>query len=311
MKSHLELMQHILDNGVKSDDRTGVGTIATFGEQVKYNLLEGFPAQTTKKLAFKSVVAELLWFIRGSTNLEDLRAITHGEEHRGDKQKKTIWDANYEQQGEKELGYTNGYCGQVYGAQWRGYGLTGAIDGDGYYWDLPQFDQVKAVIEEAQKNPNSRRLLVEAWNPQLVWDNPLVDGCLEYVQDKPILPPCHTGFQINIQGDYIDLLFKMRSLDVFLGKGFDEASYAILTHIFGRILNKTPRTLVGQFGNTHIYLNHIEQVKEQLSREPYPLPQLWINPELKTLEDFENATIDDFKLIGYQHHPAIKAPMAV
>lgn len=315
MQAYADLLQKILDEGEDiGNERTGVGTRALFGEQLKFDLRKGFPAVTTKKLAFKSVTAEFLWFLKGSTNVNDLRAITHGEEHRFNMDKKTIWDANYLQQGEKELGYRNGYCGLVYGSQWRGFGLDIVRDlSTMEHIELPKVDQLAEAIHEAQVNPGSRRLCVEAWNPHTIWnfDDQGPGQNAEYVVNKPILPPCHTGFQFNIIDDYLDLSFRMRSVDVFLGMPFDIASYAELTHTLARILNKTPRYLVGQFGNTHIYNNHIEQVKEQLSRAEYDLPTLWIDPELKTLNDFENAKVDQFKLIGYEHHPAIAAPMAV
>ncbi|ADJ19552.1 Td thymidylate synthase [Acinetobacter phage 133] len=315
MKSYLDLMRNVLDNGEDVDDeRTGVGTIALFGEQLKIDLRKGFPAVTTKRLAFKSVTAEMLWFLRGSNDLFELRAITHGESARYDADKKTIWDANYYQQAEKELGYTAGYMGPVYGNVWREFGQgtirieRGDTKVESYdEYEVTGFDQIKAVLNEAIKNPGSRRLLTLAWDPKSVWGH---DD--KYVkQDKPTLPPCHYGFQININNGHIDLLFLMRSVDVFLGKPFDIASYAELCHVFGRILGKTPRYLIGQFGNVHIYKNHIDQCLEQLSREPKKLPTLWINPELKTLDDFEKATVDDFKLIGYESHPNIKADMAV
>lgn len=307
MKSYLEMMRHILDNGESIDnERTGIGTIATFGEQIKLDLRDGFPALTTKKLAFKAVIAEMLWFLKGSDSLYDLRALTHGEEHRHNPEKKTIWDANYYQQAEKELGYTNGYMGPVYGNVWRDFGKCRVhLDGADHYVD--GIDQIQTILDEAMSNPGSRRLLVSAWEPKSIWGHK--DKVVHI--DRPTLPPCHYGFQLNIVGDNIDLLFNMRSVDWFLGSGFDIASYAALCHVFARILNKNPRGFVGHFGNTHIYKNHIEQCKEQLERDPMPLPQLWINPDLKTLKDFQNAKVEDFKLIGYQHHEAIKAPMAV
>lgn len=318
MQVYHNLMEKIIAEGDEvNNERTGVGTIAIFGEQIKFDLRKGFPAVTTKKLAWNAVIAELLWFIRGSTQLGDLKALTFGEEHRNNPDKKTIWDDNYLQQGVKELGYKDGYCGLVYGSQWRGYGLDGAYVeedfGGQYYKELPKIDQLAEMINEAMNNPGSRRLLVEAWNPQLVWNfnkNGPGDGN-EYAVNKPILPPCHLGFQIRISGDYIDLLWKQRSVDVFLGLAFNIASYGALLHILGRILGKTPRYLTGQLGDCHIYKNHLDQVHEQLSRQEYELPTLSINPELKIMADFERATKSDFLLENYQSHPSIKAPMAV
>lgn len=315
MKQYNELLQKILNEGESIDtERTGVGTLSLFAEQIKFDLREGFPAVTSKKLAFKSMIAELLWFIKGSDNIYDLRALTHGEENRYNPDKKTIWDANYEKQG-KELGYKDGFCGLIYGTQWRGYGLSGAwVEedfGNTYFHELPKIDQLKELIKEAKINPSSRRLLVEAWNPQLVWNfDEIYSGLSEYEVLKPILPPCHTGFQIRIVGDFIDLIWKQRSVDVFLGLPFNIASYAALLCILGRILGKTPRHLTGQLGDVHIYKNHLDQVKEQLSRELYNLPKFYMDAELKTLEDFEKAGVHQFGLLDYRHHSAIKAEMA-
>ena len=282
MKQYLNLMQHVLEHGeIDSSERTGVGTICTFGEHIKFDLRDGFPAVTTKKLAWKGVISELLWFIRGSSNLYELRAILHGEENRFNEEKTTIWDANYNKQA-KDLGYTDGEMGPIYGSQWRNFNGV---------------DQLKEMIELAKKDPSNRRLIVSAWNPADL--------------NKMTLPPCHYLYQINIKGDYIDVLFKMRSVDLALGLPFDIASYATLTHILGRILGKKSRYLSCHFGNTHIYRNHIDGVKEQLKRVPYKLPEIWIDESLQTLEDFEKATIDQFKLINYEHHQPISLVMAV
>lgn len=322
MKELNQLYRKILNEGEKVIDRTQVGTLAIFGEQIKFNQKDGFPAVTAKKLAWKSVVSELLWFLRGSTNVNDLRALLHGEENRFNLDKKTIWDDNYNNQG-KALGYTDGELGPVYGGQWRsrndlvqfdwtsidhnpqfreeleriGYQVAGEDTSNGIWFYERRIDQVKNLLIRAATNPECRRMIVSAWNPA--------------EQHLMTLPPCHYGFQIRITGDYIDLLWTQRSVDSFLGLPFNIASYALLQAIFGRILGKTPRYLTGQLGDTHIYLNHTEQVLEQLSREPLPAPTLWINPDLKTLADFETATVDDFKLVGYESHAAIKAPMAV
>jgi|SRR5579872_16237 len=317
MTPYIQLLIKILNTGETVVDRTGVGTLAIFGEQLKFDQTEGFSGVTTKKLAWKSVVSELLMFLKGSTNVNELRALLYGEENRFNMAKKTIWDANYEAQG-KALGYTNGELGPVYGGQWRnrfdivytdsyddsgealealGYRKLGddTYHGDTYY--ERHIDQVKSLLERAKTNPECRRLIVSAWNPEK--------------QHLMTLPPCHYGFQIRITGDYIDLLWTQRSVDTFLGLPFNIASYALLQAIFARILGKKPRYLTGQLGDTHIYKNHIDQVREQISREPKEPPKLWINPDLQTLEDFENAKVDDFLLIGYEHHPALTAPMAV
>ena len=310
MKQYLDLVNHVLENGDSSDDRTGVGTISTFGEQIKFDLRKGFPAVTTKKLAWKGVISEMIWFLKGSSNLYDLRAILHGEENRYHDGKKTIWDGNYNKQS-KDLGYDNGEMGDIYGHQWRKFGEGKATFYDSDYgmetYTVKGVDQVRLVIEEAKVNPTSRRLIVSAWNPTAVWE--YSDD--HYEVKTATLPPCHMLFQLNINGDYIDLQWYQRSVDVGCGIPFNIASYATICHIFGRILGKTPRFLVGSLGNTHIYNNHIEALSEQITRTPYDLPELWINPELKTLEDFENSTVDDYKLIGYEHHPSIPLVMAV
>lgn len=317
MKQYNQLIRKILNEGDNVLDRTGVGTLSIFGEQIKFDLREGFPAVTTKKLAWKSVISELLWFLKGSTNVNELRAILHGEEHRFNEDKKTIWDANYNHQG-KALGYTDGELGPVYGGQWRnrkdivhtdsyddsgdvlealGYEKIGydTYIGEDFY--ERRIDQIKNLLERAETNPECRRLIVSAWNPA--------------EQHLMTLPPCHYGFQIRITGDYIDLLWTQRSVDTFLGLPFNIASYAALLTIFGRILGKTPRYLTGQLGDVHIYKNHLAQVTEQLSREEFPAPTLMISPGLKTLEDFENGTVGDFLLMDYQSHGALTAPMAV
>lgn len=283
MKEYIALGTKILETGEESSDRTGTGTVYLFGENVRFDMRGEFPAVTTKKLAWKSVVSELLWFLRGSQNVNDLRAILHGEENRFNFKKATIWDANYEHQG-VGLGYTDGNLGPVYGAQWRGR-FPGGVD------------QIANLLQRAKTHPDCRRLMVMAWNPSQI--------------DAMALPPCHYGFQVNIEGKHIDLLWQQRSVDYFLGLPFNIASYALLTAIFGRILDKQPRYLIGQLGNTHVYNNHREQVSEQIGREPKEPPKLWINPKLQTLEDFENASVDDFMLIGYEHHPALSGVMAV
>lgn len=320
MKQYLDLMQYVLDNGDVKDDRTGIGTISSFGHHLKFDLREGFPATTTKKLAWKAVVSELIWFLKGSTNLYDLRAILHGEANRYNDEKKTIWDGNYNKQA-IDLGYCGGYMGEVYGGQWRNYGagtvdVYDSEDGESYEESVGGVDQIRLVLKEASVNPNSRRLIVDAWNPRAVWSRQDLYEHHDQSESQlyvptAALPPCHMLFQLNITNGFIDLQWYQRSVDSFLGEAFNIASYALLLHVFARILGYEVRYLDGALGDVHIYNNHIDQAKEQISREPYALPTIWINPELKTLEDFENASVDDFKLIDYQHHPAIKADMAV
>lgn len=523
MKQYLDLMLDVLDNGDDKDDRTGIGTISSFGHQLKFDLREGFPAVTTKKLAWKSVVSELLWFLKGSTDLYELRAILHGEENRYNDEKKTIWDGNAQDANNTIKDRFSGYnLGNMYGMSWRklpctphgmirlkrktyddsyvethicpnmdiiynepilgvskknlSYKVIGESDGNyviqfvntGYYkltkkvhpnikdmfepsvcgvgyigdykvstefdkkiyriwqdmlirvykprsnhrsysnvfvckrwlsfsnfhndcfnlWGFQEFadsgfeyqidkdyygsniyspetcifipanlnkmlngggeefkiyeykgnyfhsrkslqsyrglsrkatlpkdviihksddeyvvrpiiyiDQISTILNEAKSNPNSRRLVVDSWNTRTVGNS--------------VLAICHPMFQVGVTNGHIDIMWFQRSNDFFLGSAFNIASYALLLHIFARILGYKPRYLTGSLGDVHIYKNHIDQCNEQLKRDPLPLPTIWINPELKTLKDFENAKVDDFKLIDYQHHPAIKADMAV
>lgn len=307
MKQYHDLLQSILnEHDTNTKERTGTGTISRFGEMIKFDLREGFPAITTKKLAWKAVVSELLWFLSGSSNLYDLRAKLHGEENRYNGEKKTIWDGNYYKQA-KDLGYSNGEMGAIYGTQWRNFGY-GEVNVEPYSHDISGVDQVKMVLEEAMKNPQSRRLIVNTWNPFAIWDN--IDSILE--TPKATLPPCHVLYQLNITEDgYLDVLWFQRSVDTFLGLAFNIASYALLTHMFAQVLGLTPRYLIGQLGNVHIYDNHIDQVKEQLTRTEFPLPTLNIKKPLTSIIDLVYSKVEDFELVGYQHHATIKAPMAV
>lgn len=308
MKQYRNLLENILADGEEiNTERTGVGTIATFGEQIKFDLRNGFPAVTTKKLAWKSVVSELLWFLKGSDNVHELRSILHGKENEFNLDKKTIWDANYNSQG-KSLNYDAGFMGDIYGVQWRQYDRLQATVGTQVLVS-PGIDQISTVLAEAKVNPQSRRLLVTAWNPRSVWepsDNEEIDE-----GTKPVLPPCHYGFQINISNGYIDLLWTQRSVDAFLGLPFNIASYGLLLCIFGRILGYTPRYLTGQLGNTHIYQNHLDAVQRQLKNEPYPLPKLYIDSSIKDLDDVLMSSVSDYMLDNYKHHATIKAEMAV
>lgn len=313
MKQYLDLLQDVLDNGTERDDRTGVGTIAVFGRQIRFNMADGFPAVTTKALAFRSVVSELLWFLEGSTNEHRLAEIKNDNKPYAElteKERKTIWTANYENQG-KALGYTDGELGRIYGSQWCSFrGITEARDetynGHNAYqsrnmcYHLIEVDQVKNVIEQIKNNPNSRRLVVSAWNPV---DLPTMS-----------LAPCHYSFQFDVDGDKLSLLWNQRSADCFLGIPFNIASYALLLHIVARITSKTPHELIGSLGNTHIYKNHIEQVKEQLSRTPHKLPQLELpsNADYSNIDSFlKSVKTSDFKLLNYEHDGKLTAPMAV
>ncbi|XAO54592.1 thymidylate synthase [Yersinia phage vB_YenM_P8] len=286
MKNYQDLIQTVFDIGYQTDDRTGTGTIAVFGTKVRWDMADGFPATTVKRLAYRAVVGELLWFLEGSTNVERLREITHGK----GSDKKTIWDQNFEAQG-RALGYVDGELGPVYGKQWRDFGGV---------------DQLKDVINKIKTVPHDRRQIVSAWNPAEL--------------DKMALPPCHLLYQFNVHNGILDLLWYQRSVDVFLGLPFDIGSYGTLLHIVAEMCELVPGELVFMGGNTHIYMNHIDQCKEVLEREPKQLPKLSINfpngfsqfdTEMQLYWVTQHMTPDDFVLQGYDPHPTIAAPMAV
>jgi thymidylate synthase len=278
MENYNKLVAEILMSRDKVQDRTGEGTRRVFGRTLTWDLREGFPAVTGKRLAWKAVVGELLWFLSGSTNVEDLRYYTHGS----NSTKKTIWDDNYNNQA-KDLGYVGGELGPVYGHQWR---------------DFNGVDQLSDLIYNLKNNPYSRRHLVSAWNV----------GEL----DKMALPPCHYSFQCFVSKDgYLDLLWNQRSVDVFLGLPFNIASYALLLHILGHLTGLEPRHLTFMGGDVHIYNNHLQQCGEMISRPLKDLPTLYC-PKMDTLLEYLTACKpEDFKLIGYDPHPTIKAPMAI
>ncbi|MBM3440439.1 MAG: thymidylate synthase [Bacteroidetes bacterium] len=264
MQPYHQLLQHILDHGTQKTDRTGTGTISVFGYQMRFNLAEGFPLVTTKKVHLKSIVHELLWFLKGETNIAYLKE--NGV---------SIWD---------EWADANGELGPVYGKQWRSWeGANGVV-----------VDQVKDLIAQIKSNPDSRRLIISAWN---VADLP-----------KMALMPCHTLFQFYVADGKLSCQLYQRSADVFLGVPFNIASYALLVLMVAQVCDLQPGDFVHTFGDVHIYNNHLEQVKLQLSRTPYPLPVMKINPEVKDIFSFR---FEDFTLENYQCHPAIKAPVAV
>ena len=297
MKQYLNSLQTILDNGTVRENRTGVNTISVFGHQERFDLTEGFPAVTTKKLAWKSVVSELLWFLEGSGDERRLAEILYGRDRSELDNKKTIWTAN----GEAYQGEYDGDLGRVYGVQWRHWrGKTAA------YVDYEtskncakiqqkEIDQIADVVNKLIHTPNDRRILLTAWNP----------GELEQMA----LPPCHLLAQFNVRHDkYLDCQMYQRSCDTFLGVPFNIASYALLTHLLAHVTGLEAGHFIHTYGDLHIYENHMDQIKEQLTREPLPLPTLWLNPDVKSIDGF---TMDDIKLENYQCHPAIHGDMAV
>ena len=264
MKPYLDLLQHILDHGTKKTDRTGTGTVSVFGYQMRFDLAKGFPMMTTKKVHLKSVIYELLWFLNGDTNIQYLK--DNGV---------SIWN---------EWADENGSLGPVYGKQWRSWETK----------DGRVIDQITQVIDLLKKTPDSRRMIVSAWNV----------GDL----DKMALMPCHTMFQFYVADGKLSCQLYQRSADVFLGVPFNIASYALLTLMIAQVVGLKPGDFVHTFGDVHIYSNHFDQVKLQLSREPKPLPQIKINPAAKDIFNFK---FEDFTLENYDPHPAIKAPVAV
>jgi thymidylate synthase len=264
MKVYLQLLQHILDNGVEKSDRTGTGTRSLFGYQMRFDLKQGFPLLTTKKLHMKSIIYELLWFLRGDTNIKYLN--DHGV---------SIWD---------EWADHNGELGPIYGYQWRS-------------WPTPEgthIDQISRVIEQIRKSPDSRRLVVSAWNVADL--------------DKMALPPCHVFFQFYVAQGRLSCQLYQRSADVFLGVPFNIASYALLTMMIAHVCGLMPGEFIHTLGDSHLYINHLEQAQLQLTREPRPLPQMTLNPRITSIFDF---TYEDFTLSGYDPHPHIKATVAV
>jgi len=264
MQQYLALVRHILDHGTKKTDRTGTGTLSVFGHQMRFDLERGFPLVTTKKVHLRSIIYELLWFLRGDTNVRYLQ-----------ENKVTIWD---------EWADPNGELGPVYGYQWRS-------------WPAPNgqhVDQIRKVLDEIKRNPDSRRLVVSAWNVAEL--------------DKMALQPCHALFQFYVADGRLSCQMYQRSADVFLGVPFNIASYALLTMMVAQVSNLRPGDFILSLGDAHLYLNHLEQAQLQLEREPRPLPAMKINPDVKSIDDFK---FSDFTLENYDPHPAIKAPIAV
>lgn len=287
MKQYLNFLQNILDNGQVKKDRTNTGTISLFGPQMEFDLRNGFPIVTTKKLFLKGVIAELLWFLEGSTDERRLAEIQYGLPREELIDKTTIWTANANSQG-KALGYVNDEftkeLGPIYGYNWRSWeGNDGQI-----------YDQIKDLIKDLKNNPDSRRHIVSAWNvPKL---------------NDMSLPPCHTMFQFYVCDGYLDCKLYQRSADAFLGVPYNITSYSLLLMMIAQVTNLKPRRFIHTFGDAHIYSNHLEQVQEQLNRKCYMLPTMVINPKIKNIDDFG---MNDFELVNYKSHETIKAPMAV
>ena len=277
MRTYLDLLQAILDNGTKKSDRTGTGTLSLFGHQMRFDLSKGFPTVTTKKLHLKSIIHELLWFLSGDTNIRYLN--DNGVR---------IWN---------EWATEDGELGPVYGAQWRNWVAPGGR----------HIDQVAQLLKDLEDRPDSRRHIVSAWNPALLPDETKSpkDNAAAGLQ---ALPPCHTLFQFHVADGRLSCQLYQRSADVFLGVPFNIASYSLLTLMIAQVAGLEPGEFIHTFGDVHIYLNHLEQVNTQLAREPYPLPTMRINPEVSDLFAFR---YEDFELVDYQCHPAIRAPIAV
>ena len=288
MKQYLDALQYIFDNGEEVTDRTGVGTKSVFGYQMRFNLQDGFPAVTTKRLAWKSVVGELIWFLEGSTDERRLAELTYGKSRNELVDKTTIWTANADKQG-VDLGYINTeltkHLGPVYGAQWRNFN-----------GEHPKCDQISNIINEIKNNPDSRRIILSAWNPLQI--------------EQMALPPCHTMAQFRVMNGKLNCQLYQRSADMFLGVPFNIASYSLLTHMLAHICELKAGEFVWTGGDCHIYMNHLEQVQEQLTRDERKLPYLFM-PPFCDLETLLNTRTSDYKLIGYDPMPSIKAPMAV
>ena len=274
MKQYLDLLKHVHSKGIEKSDRTGTGTKSVFGYQMRFDLSKGFPLVTTKKIHFKSIIHELLWFINGSTNISYLKE--NGVR---------IWN---------EWADDKGNLGPVYGHQWRN-------------WNSEGIDQIQQVIDTLRTNPDSRRMLISAWNPSVLPDTK-ISFAENVANNKAALPPCHAFFQFYVAKNKLSCQLYQRSADVFLGVPFNIASYALLTMMVAQVTNFKPGDFIHTFGDVHLYSNHVEQVREQLTRSPKKLPKIKLNPKITSIFDFK---YDDFELIGYDPYPLIKGKVAV
>lgn len=277
MKQYLDMMRHVMENGVKKGDRTGTGTISVFGYQARYDLSKGFPLVTTKKCHLKSIIHELLWLLKGDTNIAYLK-----------ENKVRIWD---------EWATEEGDLGPVYGKQWRRWS---GEDGE-------EIDQIAKVVDQLKNNPNSRRIIVSAWNVSDLADES-VSPVENAANGKMALPACHAFFQFYVANNKLSCQLYQRSADIFLGVPFNIASYSLLTMMMAQVCGLELGEFIHTTGDTHLYLNHLEQAELQLSREPYPLPQMKINPDVKDIFDFK---YEDFELVNYECHPRIKGAVSV
>ena len=274
MKEYIDLLKHVQSVGIEKSDRTGTGTRSVFGYQMRFDLSKGFPLVTTKKIHFKSVIHELLWFINGSTNIEYLQE--NGVR---------IWN---------EWADENGNLGPVYGHQWRN-------------WNSEGIDQIHEVINTLQTNPDSRRMLISAWNPSVLPDTKK-SFAENIANNKAALPPCHAFFQFYVANNKLSCQLYQRSADVFLGVPFNIASYSLLTMMVAQVCNYMPGDFIHTFGDVHLYSNHVEQVQKQITRSPKKLPKIKLNPNISSIFDFK---YDDFELIGYDPHPLIQGKVAI
>lgn len=277
MQQYLDLMRHVYEQGARKEDRTGTGTVSVFGYQMRFDLGAGFPLVTTKKCHLRSIIHELLWFLQGETNIQYLN-----------KNGVSIWD---------EWATESGDLGPIYGKQWRSWAAP----------DGRSIDQISEVIEQIKRKPDSRRLIVSAWNPAELPDESISPQA-NVQEGRMALAPCHTFFQFYVVEGKLSCQLYQRSADVFLGVPFNIASYALLTLMIAQVCELAPGDFIHSFGDAHLYLNHLAQAETQLARQPHPLPQIKLNPAVKNIFDFK---FEDFELVGYQSHPPIKAPIAV